>query len=230
MTRRRWISAKWPITMREIARRMQKADDIQENEKGFIVERVRDDFVEAKYFERLQTIERLIDPFGRESEIDRVQYLQINFTAFDGPLGLEIVGTSKDVRKLTNSLEKICEYKLILSAISVDPIAWAVEISRCSGIEYYTESIQISNMYVGPGISAKLVVTGTVDVGELTGRFVHDRSHVIEKVKIQAKSRPKSSVILTNGAAATTAGAESGRISSAVRESLLVLMGDVPEI
>lgn len=229
MIRRRWISAKWPISMKEIARRMRQEDAIADNEKGFIVERVRDNFVEARYFERLQTVERLIDPFGRESEIDRVQYLQINFTAFDGPLGLEIVGTSKDVRKLTNSLERLCGYKLILSGVSVDPIAWAIETSRCSGVDFYTESIQISNMYVGPGISAKLVVTGTVDVGETTERFVQDRNHVIEKVKIQSKSRPKISVILTNGAAATISGAEISRVSSAVRESLAVLVGGVPE-
>jgi hypothetical protein len=47
---------------------------------GFRVERVRNDVLDATYFERQTWTERAVDPFGRESVFERTGYKSLRFT------------------------------------------------------------------------------------------------------------------------------------------------------
>lgn len=67
MARRyRWLKAQWPISMKTLGRRLKAKEFNGDATHGFVIDRLRDDLLEARYVERVEYTETITDPFGKE--------------------------------------------------------------------------------------------------------------------------------------------------------------------
>ncbi|PQV45031.1 hypothetical protein B0G83_119103 [Paraburkholderia sp. BL21I4N1] len=65
MTRYRWLQADWPLPVRSLATQIRQRSFSDDGSSGFILDRVLDDFLEARYVERYEYEETIADPSAR---------------------------------------------------------------------------------------------------------------------------------------------------------------------
>lgn len=220
MRRRRWVRVTWPIEMRELAKRLQSNLFSGENQSGFVIDRARESFLEARFIERIDFNEPLIDPIGRELQSGRVEFYQTRFIASTLSLGLEIVDSNKGMRSFVNRISAICDDNLSLSSLSVDVGVWGQAFEGMTEKKFFTDSIQLSDLAVATMVKAKIVFSGSVDVRSAAAEFVGGRNHRVEKLRLSTADKPRLSVLLTNNGTAATFGNGDEVLIANIRDSL----------
>lgn len=220
MKRYRWLKARWPISMRALAKRLRaKAFDGAQVE-GFVLDRVRDDFIDARFVEKIEYDDTVTDPFGVESTFHRVEYRKCEFKAMlDGP-GLELVDAPRGVQTMVSRLAEANDFALAISPLSVDVLAWATAVQRRLNVVGVVDSLQVGAVELSQGVQAKAVIKGAVDVLAATQALVQGKKHVIEKVQIRFSGPKRMTVLLTNGGVARFDQEPSEELLSIVRSSL----------
>lgn len=176
--------------------------------------------IEARFVQRLDVEDEVVDPYGQTLVTSRVSYTQIKFVASDLYPGLEIIHSSAKLNQLTNRLSQILDFSVSFSAINVDVLQWALLMERSMKSKVVVSSIQVSEIELGSGVKAKSVVTGVDDVRGEVNRFLSDRERVIDKVKMHLSGQRKQSVVLTRQAVATLSAGENLDMLEGARGSL----------
>lgn len=222
MKRYRWLRAQWPISMRVLAKRLKSKAFTQEKSEGFVLDRVRDDYVEARFFEKVEYDDTVVDPFGGESSFHRVEFRKCEFkAALVGP-GLELVDSQRGVQTMISRLAEITEFTLAISPLSVNTLIWATEIQRRMNVLGVVDSIQIGAVELSHDIHAKAIIKGSSDVLAVTKKLVENRKHIVEKVHLRLKNAAMSTVLLTNSGVARFDAEPPDELLAAVRSSLLI--------
>lgn len=206
--------------MRVLAKRLRaKAFDGVQVE-GFVLDRVRDDFIDARFVEKVEYDDTVTDPFGVESSFHRIEYRKCEFKAMlDGP-GLELVDAPRGVQTMVSRLAEATDFALAISPLSVDVLAWATAVQRRLNVVGVVDSLQVGAVELSQGVQAKAVIKGAVDVLAATQALVHGKKHVIEKVHIRFSGPKRMTVLLTNGGVARFDQEPSDELVAAVRASL----------
>lgn len=220
MKRYRWLKARWPISMRVLAKHLRaKAFDGVQVE-GFVLDRVRDDFIDARFVEKVEYDDTVTDPFGVESSFHRLEYRKCEFKAMlDGP-GLELVDAPRGVQTMVSRLAEATDFALSISPLSVDVLAWATAVQRRLNVAAVVDSLQVGAVELSPGVQAKAVVKGSVDVLAATQALVHGKQHVIEKVQIRFSGPKRMTLLLTKSGVARFDQEPSEELLAVVRSSL----------
>lgn len=220
MKRYRWLKAQWPVSMRVLAKRLRTKAFEGEQVDGFVLDRVRDDFLDARFVEKIEYEDTVTDPFGVESSFHRLEYRKCEFKAMlDGP-GLELVDAPRGVQTMVSRLAEATDFALSISPLSVDVLAWATAIQRRLNIAGVVDSLQVGAVELSHGVQAKAVVRGVVDVLAATQALVHGKKHVIEKVQIRFPGPKRMTVLLTRSAVARFDQEPSDELLAVVRSSL----------
>lgn len=214
MKRYRWLRAKWPISMRVLAKRL-KAKGFEDGKAyGFVLDRARDDFLEARFVERVEYDDTVIDPFGKELSFHRVEYRQCEFRAsVEGP-GLELVDAPRAVQAAISALAEATEFGLAIAPINLNVLSWVTGVQRLANVGGIVDSIQIGAIELAPGITAKALVRGSTDVLGASNRLVEGRKHVVEKVQLKIPGSRKTTIVLASNGTV--------RIDSEVPSDILV--------
>ena len=220
MKRYRWLKARWPISMRVLAKqlRAKEFDGIQV--EGFVLDRVRDDFIDARFVEKVEYDDIVTDPFGVESSFHRVEYRKCEFKAMlDGP-GLELVDAPRTVQTMVSRLAEATDFALAISPLSVDVLAWATAVQHRLNVAGVVDSLQVGAVELSQGVQAKAVVKGVGDVLAATQALVHGKQHVIEKVQIRFSGSKRITLLLTKSGVARFDHDPSEELLTIVRSSL----------
>lgn len=202
MTRYRWYQAEWPTTIRTLAKRI-KAKAFNDNaSEGFVIDRVRDDFLEARYVERLVYTDHVLDPFGRELTFERVEFRQVSFRVSAGWPGLELVDAPRSSQSLVSQLSEATDFTVAIVPLSVDVLKWAHALQEEMGITALVDSIQLGALQLGDGITAKAVLKGENDVRAACSRLTEGRKYSLEKVQLRLGKSGRGRVLLTSTATA----------------------------
>lgn len=224
MSRLRWVKVTWPIEMRELGRRMMQRPFSDDAASGFIIDRIRNTSVEGRFIERVDFNENFVDPIGRELRSERVEFYQTQFIASSSGLGLEIIDSNKGTRFFVNQISKICDDKIALSSLFIDPIAWGQEFQKRLDAKLIADSMQISNLMVLNGVKAKVVLTGAIDVRDAAGDLSNGKPYRIEKLRLSTADKPKLGVVLSSTGTAATFGKGSEILVASVRDALAVIL------
>jgi hypothetical protein len=220
MKRYRWLKARWPISMRVLAKRLRvKAFDGQQVE-GFVLDRVRDDFLDARFVEKIEYDDIVTDPFGVEALFRRVEYRSCEFKAAVAGPGLELVDAPRGVQTMISRLAEATDFALAISPLSVNVLDWASEVQRRLNEVGIVDSLQLGAMELASNVHAKAIIKGSVDVLGATQELVLGKKHVIEKVQIRFMRPERSTVLLTNNGVARFDKEPSEDLLSIVRASL----------
>jgi hypothetical protein len=143
MSRYRWLQADWPLQVRMLAKQIRQRSFSDDGSSGFILDRVRDDFLEARYVERYEYEETVADPFGKELTFNRLEFHQTSFRATPEWPGLELVDAPRSTQSLVSQLLEMTDFALPISPLTVDVMAWADVFQEHFGSRIVIDSIQL---------------------------------------------------------------------------------------
>jgi hypothetical protein len=198
MKRYRWLKANWPISMNDLAKRLKSRSFRLDQKEGFIIDRARDSFIEARFVQKLEYDDTVMDPFGSEVSLHRVEYRKCEFKATTTGPGLELVDAPRSVQTMVTRLAELSEFSLAISALSTDALAWVSNVRRSLDSVAVVDSIQIGALEIASGVRAKVAIKGNSDVLVAASNLVEGKKHVIEKVHVRFTGAHRKTLLLTN--------------------------------
>lgn len=156
-----------------------------EKNSGFLFERKRSNFLDAKYIERFDWTETIRDPFGSEQEVERREYRQICFRLSTDMPAIEIYDCPRSVSPLLNRLESILGLDFVVTVPEVNVLHWLEQIEGLIETPIVT-AVVLSKVSLSVHALAQMSIRGTEDVrGHITG-IVGNRPFEIEKLMVSA--------------------------------------------
>lgn len=202
MRRYRWFVANWPYSIRTMAGRLKVLTFNDASPTGFVIERIRDDYLEARYVERVEYSETVTDPFGNETIFPRTDFIQTYLKISNADFGLELVDYPRSNQSLFSRLSEISNFKVFFNAPEVDVMKWAREFSNFTDVLTVIDSVQIGTISMGNGIFAKAIIKGAIDVSDAAKDLTEGRRHTIDKIQMKLTGRFRGKIILSaNGSA-----------------------------
>lgn len=220
MKRYRWLKAQWPISMRVLAKRLKTRPFEDGQTEGFVLDRVRDGFLDARFVEKMEYYDTIVDPFGTESSFHRIEYRKCEFKAsVEGP-GLELIDAPRSVQAMVSRLAEATEFSLAIRALSIDVLTWASNVQSHLKASGEVNSLQIGTLELSKDVQAKVVLKGTSDVLAAADGLVNGKKHIVEKVQLRFDGQRQTTVLLTNVGQARFEQEPTDEILAAVRLSL----------
>lgn len=222
MSRFRWLEAEWPLQIATLVARLNARKFSASTPSGFIVDRVRDEFVEARYVERYEYSETTTDPFGLETSIDRVEYRQCAFRMDMAWPGLEIMDGPRSAQGLISQLVEICDFSLSICPLSIDLFEWTGAFVKAFTGEVCIESIQIGALEVNEQVFAKMILKGEGDLRKSFHELTLGRRHIVEKLQLRVgREGLRALIVISNNATLKIEGADfGGGVLKSLRESM----------
>lgn len=209
MKRFRWFQVQWPISIRTLAKRIKIRTFEGESGHGFFIDRVRDDYLEARYVERVEYTDVVVDPFGKELTFERVEFHQTLFRASSAAPGLELIDPPRSVQALMNRLSEAVDFEVAITPAVVDVLAWSAMLQNTGGVSSVVDSLQIGALEIEPGILGKVVVKGDRDVRAACTTLTQDRKFTMEKIQLRLASPHRGTVVLSSGGSAALSSEDS---------------------
>lgn len=202
MKRFRWFKVEWPSSIRTLAKRIAKRPFNEESGHGFFVDRVRDDYLEARYVEKIEYTDIVTDPFGNELKFDRVEFRHTVFRASSFAPGLELIDPPRGVQALMNRLSEAVDFQVAITPLSLDVLKWAAIFQESGGVSADVDSLQIRALEIEKDILAKVLIKGDRDVRSACDVLTNGRKFSIEKIQLRlANSYRKTTVVLSDSGA-----------------------------
>lgn len=203
MSKFRWLHSEWPVSIRVLAKRIKAKpfDDVSNH--GFVLDRARDDYLEARYIERIEYTDTVIDPFGNELLFPRVEFRQSIFRATAAKPGLELRNPPRSTQSLLNRLSEAVDFEVAIKQIEVDVLDWAAKFQVATQSSTIVDSMQVTALELEPGILAKAVIKGDRDARSACTTLTTGRRFTLEKVQLRLSERDHGAVVLTNSGSAT---------------------------
>ncbi|WP_439857804.1 hypothetical protein [Pseudomonas syringae] len=195
MNRVRWLNAQWPMSIRAVGKKLNEMPFTDENMDGFLIERVREDFVEGRYIEKYSYQEVISTPFGGEEVFDRIGYRTTEFTLFDSPPHIELRNYQRSLKALISRLLEACNFNLVVTPPTVDLIEWVSALQIAVDQKITVDSLQVSAVEIEEGVTGKILLKGVKDVREAASILLSGRRHVLEKVQVKFADINKTGTI-----------------------------------
>lgn len=188
MNRVRWLRTEWPISMRTMAAKMKAQAFKRDSFDGFVIERVRDTFIEARYIEKLNYQETITDPFGVEQMYDRVAYRSVSFSLFSDYPQIELYDANRSTKEFINKLIEMYNFSLAVVPLSVKVLEWIDNFQKLTKQKVLVDSIQISGLQLEPGVVAKILLKGDYDVRGALRAIAEQRNFSLDRVQMRYTS------------------------------------------
>lgn len=185
MKRVRWLKAQWPVSIRTLATKMKAQLFTPDSFDGFVIERVRDDSIEAHYIEKLNYKEIVTDPFGEEATFNRVTYRSIDFTVFSNFPNIELRDAHRNTREFVSKVLELCNFSVAIEPVTVDLLQWVESFQERIGKKVIVDSLQVSGLELESEISAKILLKGTKDVRDALQHLSAKRKFALEKIQVK---------------------------------------------
>jgi hypothetical protein len=163
MKRLKWMRVTSAVTIRDMAKQLQKAAFREGLGSGFLLDRARDRSLDARYIERLEFVESFLDPFGKNQVVERVAYKEVGFTLSKGFPELELRMPPRGLTAFMNGLMKASGFSMSIEGYSVDLLRWAKGIERSLGVKAAIRGALASDIELEGGATARIAVVAPKD-------------------------------------------------------------------
>ena len=185
MKRVRWYSLS-PISrtsLKRIVEGMRREEFIEDSTAGFLLERTRADFLEARFIERFERTETNVDPFGEAQEFRRVEYQQTNFRLSVDPPQLEFYDSPRSISPTINSLTAIIGADSVVEPLEVDVAKWLIAVGK-NVSDIRVTAAHIARLSLSETVNAKVLLKGTDDVRRFAKEMVGARAYHFERLDV----------------------------------------------
>jgi hypothetical protein len=157
----------------------------EDSVNGFIIDRVRDNFINGKYVEKISYQETLITPFGNEQVFDRVLYRQLEFNLFSTFPNIEFWDAPRSTQGYVSKLMELNNFAVTLSPLSVDLLKWVAALQTLVDRKLTIDSLQISGLDLEPNVTARISINGEKDVREALQRVTKGKKFDLDRVQVK---------------------------------------------
>lgn len=202
MERYRWFFIDFPLPIDLLYKRIKEYIFYESSQSGFIINKTREDIISGKYITKENIKDIITDPFGKNSSYERIIYNQIDFCIFKDISLLEIKNPPRSINNFANKLLEILDFKLTLSQINIDLISWYYNFLSAENINAEISSIFANNILLSDKTKAKMIVSSTDHVFDEYKKFITNKPHTIDKIKINLPRKYNGNITLSKRAVA----------------------------
>ena len=185
MNRVRWLEARWPVAIRTLASRLKARGFSNENTDGFLIERVRDSFLEGRFFEKVLFAETVRDPFGQETTFERLTYREVEFTFSASYPQVELRKFPRNTHAFVTRTAEVTDFATTFIPVSVDAFSWADRIRAVFPKQFRIDLAQLSEVAIEENVFARVVLSSPQDIRAALGRFTNRRQHQVDRIQIR---------------------------------------------
>jgi len=218
MTRHRWYRATWPFALETLAKRLRAAEFSYSSGEGYIVDRWRKDTLEARYVQKLEVEEELVDPFGERILNRRTAFYETRFAVTQGGL-LEVIDPGRGTQRFVSSLLEVTDFSLVIEPLRIDLDEWTRRLSDHLDAPHFVSLVQIAKVPLGPGISGKFVFEGPEDVRRVASEFMGRLKGEQQKLQVVVGGEQAAIITLSANASARVS-RDNDTLAAAVRKSV----------
>lgn len=185
MRRIRWFNAEWPVSLRTLAAKMRANSFREDSIEGFIVDRVRENLIEGRFIEKIAFQETSTDPFGEEHSFERLIYRQLEFGISSKFPNIELWDAPRSTQAYVSKLSEFTNFQMAISPLSVDLIQWTNSFEAALKGKITIEAIQVVDVELERGVTAKIFVTGDRDVRDSLKSIIKTKKYELERVQLR---------------------------------------------
>jgi hypothetical protein len=167
----------------------------EDSVSGFIIDRVRDGFVNGRYIEKISYQETLTTPFGEEQVFDRVVYRQLEFNLFSTFPNIEFWDAPRSTQGYVSKLMELNNFAVALMPLSIDLLKWVTAFQAVIQAEITVDSLQISGLELEPDITARISIGSNKDVREALRRLTKGKQFHLDRVQLKLQHEGRSVAI-----------------------------------
>ncbi|MFG1205544.1 hypothetical protein [Xanthobacter flavus] len=220
MSRHRWYEVRWPTRIRDIAAKLERWPFREEASDGFLVDRVREGYIEGRFIERMEVSNQTVNPFGEKLSFNRVEFRQSRFRLSKSSPGLEISGPAPGSIRLINKVAELNEYRVSISDLRVDIFDWLERFKERAGCSGFIDIIQVGQLRLGGTVSARAIVRGKEDVRSAAERLTGSLDSVVEKIQFRPTGSMSGSVVLSRLGSITVRSKDDDEVVGHLRQAL----------
>lgn len=221
MARYKWFDVKTSKSASFIRTRMEAERYSDGGSEGFLVEVATPDRVRATFVERISSHETIVDPLGRQEEVQLIEYRSHHFTIGAGRIGFEVRNGVRTQSRLISKLLEICDYDLTIIPLNVDPFLWASRFQAIANMRGRIDKLQVGSVRVAEGTVAQVAVKGPGNVQAAVDKLLGEtQDFEVERVTLRLDS-PKTAILFQRGASATITAEDEADLLEHVRAGLI---------
>jgi len=206
MSRTRWLAVEWGLSLKQLANSLRTEQFTNKSAEGFVIDRVRRDSIEARYVQRVESTEVVVDPFGREASYDRVIFNEQPFLAATSYPGLQLSNGPRSLQSFYAALSRTTDFRFSAKQINVNVYAWLRACEKLLPGVLSVDAVQVGGISLRGSATARALVKAVSggDARDALEELLDGRQHVIEKVRLRVKKAKGSVVLSANCSAAVT--------------------------
>jgi len=143
---------------------------------GFIVDISRDEFTQARFIEKSEVSESLVDPFGNETDIKHIVYNQLEFRIQKKSPQLEIYNSPRKINAFINRLGEFTKGSAAIFSPEISVDSW-LESLRNNTSSMTTIGALIADLKLGDSVVAKAVLVGDQDVRTFVKQITNGKNY-----------------------------------------------------
>lgn len=185
MKRVKWLRAESRLSIRELAKRLGTIPFVEGVENGFLLDRARDNFLEARFIERSEYVETFTDPFGNSQSIERVVYKQVEFSLSKNMPQLELRSSPRGLSGFQNALLKASDFSMSIENCKVDLLKWTRAIERALGARGTLRGAVASDIELADGAIARIGISAPKDARNALAEILTGRKHNLSTLNVE---------------------------------------------
>jgi hypothetical protein len=185
MNRLRWLELDLPFSLRTLGNKLKALTFTSDSVEGFLVDRVRDTYIEARYIQKIVLTDSVPDPLGNEHIYERTEYRQTCFRVMSDYPQMELTDSPRGIQAFTSRIAEVCDFGVSISALEVNVILWAERLTKIFPERFAVVGAQASGLVLEEGVTARVILTGTVDVRAALTQMTRGQNEGIDKVQLR---------------------------------------------
>jgi hypothetical protein len=174
--------------MRQLALRIRADILTPEKMSGFMVTRVRESFIEARFFEKNISEELITDPFGNEIKSERISYVETAFHFSNEFPQVELLNPPRSIGPFSSRVLQICNFEASWTDLNVDVLVWADNVQEQIGNQIVIDRVHVRDVMFDEAVNFEATLFGTKDVRSSMVALLGGRKHTLDKVHFSVNS------------------------------------------
>jgi hypothetical protein len=188
MKRIKWLAGSWPLSMRQLAQRIRADVLTPESMSGFLITRVREASIEARFIEKLISDELITDPFGNEVRFERVSYVETAFRFSNEFPQVELLNPPRSIGPFSSRVMQICSFQAAWTNLNIDVLAWADKVQEQIGAQIVIDRAHVKDVLLDESVTFEAMLSGTRDVRPSMRALLEGRPHTLDKLHFSMNS------------------------------------------
>jgi hypothetical protein len=187
MKKVRWFGVTWPFSMWTLAKHLKRLSFEDARAVGFIVDRTREDSIEARFFERVSFTETVRDPRGTEYQYERVSFSVLQFRCSPQFPQLEIIDAPRSTKSFMNLLSEATSFEISIDTPTVNLELWLTELQKRFPDDFLCDAVRVAEFPVSDSSRARVAFSSSKDVREDARKFLSTQRITFDKAQVRLR-------------------------------------------